>query len=139
MQSLLETTITNRESILFPLHGGPLIYRDGYFEDVLRGYLDIVLVENPNPVGMYVKVIRSYADKRVSEFSQRAVEVLRKAVAEHSFDEFVSYEKAHYADFYISKGIYSQIMKLGNHGDVGPIRIDKANETMPLFPSWETR
>ena len=139
IQSLLETTITNWESILFPLHGGPLIYREGYFDDVLRGYLDVILVENPNPIGMYVKIIRSYADKGASEFSRRAVEVLRKAVSEHSFEEFSSYEKAHYGNFYISKSIYNQIMKLSDRGVVGPIRLAKANETLPLFPILGTR
>ena len=51
IRSLLDTTITNWESILFPLHGGPLICREGYFEDVLRGYLDIVLSKTPTQWG----------------------------------------------------------------------------------------
>ena len=133
IHSLLETTITNWESILFPLHGGPLIYREGYFEDILRGYLDIVLVENPNPMGMYVKVLRSHACKGALEFSRRVLEVLRKAVSEHSFEDFVSYEKAHYGDFHISNSIYSQIKGLNDHGIVGPVKLAKANQTLPLF------
>lgn len=133
IKSLLETTITNWESILFPLHGGPLIYREGYFEDILRGYLDIVLAENPNPMGMYVKVLRSHAGKGAWEFSRRVVEVLRKAVSDHSFEEFASYEKAHYGDFHISNSIYSQIEEFNDLGIVGPVKLAKANQTPPLF------
>ena len=138
IQSLLETTITNWEGILFPLHGGPLICREGYFEDVHRGYLDVVLVENPNPIGMYVRIFRSYADKGASEFSHRAVEALRKAVSEHSFEEFSSYEKTHYGNFHISESIYNQFAELRDRGVVGPVRLAKANETLPLFPSLGT-
>lgn len=134
IRSLLDTTITNWESILFPLHGGPLICREGYFEDVLRGYLDIVLFENPNPMGMYVRVLRSYADKGASEFSHRAVKVLRRAVSEHSFEEFASYEKAHYRNFYISSSIYRRIEELSDPGIVGPVNLDRVNRTLPLFP-----
>lgn len=133
IQSLLDTTITNWESILFPLHSGPLIYRKGYFEDVLRGYLDMVLVENPNLMGMYVKLLRLYVEKGASEFSCRAVKVLRQAVSDHSFEEFVSYEKTHYGNFHISYSIYSQIKEFNDRGVVGPVKLAKANQTLPLF------
>lgn len=133
IQSLLETTITNWESILFPLRGGPLIYRQGYFEDILRGYLDMVLIENPNPMGMYVKVIRSYADKGATELSKRVVEVLRKAVSDYSYEQFLSYEKTHYRNFYISKSIYNRLVKLNDCSVVGPVKLARAGETLPLF------
>ena len=134
IQSLLDTTITNWEGILFSLHEKNLLYRDNYFRDIQRGYLDVVLVENPNPLGMYVKVMRSYIDKGASVFSGQAVQVLRKAVSDYSFEDLSAYAKSRYKTCYINENTFNKITLELKHRDcVGPIQLDKSNETLTLF------
>ena len=131
---MLDTTITNWESILFSLHEGRLLYRDDYFKDIQRGFLDVVLVENPNPLGMYVKVMRSYIDKGASVFSSQATQVLRKAVLDYSFEEFSAYEKSRYNTCYINESTFDKIaLKLKHQDCVGPIQLGNPNEALTLF------
>lgn len=139
IQSLLDTTITNWESILFPLRGGSLICRKGYFTDIRGGLLDIVLRENPNPLGMYVKVIRSYAGKGATQVTGGVVDLLCEAAAEYSFEELQLYERSHYRDYHVNRSVYDKIGKLENLGVAEPLNIGRVNVTLPLFPVLESR
>ena len=87
VESLLGTTITNWESILFQLKGYRLIHAEGYFRDLNERYLHIVFDRNPNPLGMYVRVLRAYTCKDASVLSNRAARVLREALQKYSFED----------------------------------------------------
>ena len=95
-ESILQTTITNWESVLFRLSNGQIICGKHYLEDISNGYLDIVLEENPNELGMYVKVARACASGRVSRLSERAARLLRQAFSEYPPKELCAYEREHY-------------------------------------------
>ena len=120
IESLLDTTITNWESILYRVDGGQLICRDNYFEDLRQRYLDVVLDENPNTLGMYIRLVRAHAIKDASILSNRAAQVIREGLLAHSFEEMNEYERAHYSGAYISRETYNY---LKSHDDIrNPIK-----------------
>ena len=109
IESLLDTTITNWESILYRVDGGRLICKDNYFHDLRRRYLDVVLDKNPNTLGMYIRLVRAHAIKDASILSNRAAQVIREGLMAYSFEEMNCYETAHYSDAYISRETYNYL------------------------------
>lgn len=103
VESLLETTITNWDAVLFRLNGGPLVHKPTYFKDVGSGYLDVVLPDNPNPLGMYVRLVRACIAWPVSCLSSKAITVFMEAAEQYSFQDLMSYEKHHHKRRYIEE------------------------------------
>ena len=132
IESLLDTTITNWESILYCVDGGRLICKENYFDDLRRRYLDVVFDKNPNTLGMYIRLVRAYASKDASILSHKAAQVLSKGLRTHSFEEMSTYEMAHYSSVYISRGTYNY---LKGHDDILHVRkpfINLGNKQEPL-------
>ena len=120
IESLLDTTITNWERILYRVDGGELICDDNYFSDLQQRYLDVVLEENPNALGMYIRLLRAYAIKDASILSNKAAQIIGEGLSAYSFEEMNDYEKAHYSGAYISKETYDY---LKGHDDIrNPIK-----------------
>ena len=133
IESLLKTTITNWEAVLFRLDGGPLICRPRYFEDIRSGYLDVVLSDNPNQLGMYVRLFRACIDWPVFCLSNRTRKVLRKAIVNYSLQELKSYEKEHYRRLYIEEGAYGQVAEAVLADGSGRARIGRGTVTDRSF------
>ena len=102
VESLLGTTITNWESILYRLDGGKVICSDAYLADIESGYLDIVLDQNPNPLGMCVRVLRLCSLHRELKLSDGATRFLRHAMTNFSSEDICSYEASHYGKAQLS-------------------------------------
>ena len=137
-ESILKTTITNWESILVRLdrayvNRASVICDDGYFRDIAGGYLDVVLEVNPNPIGMYVRIMRAHAGGRVSRLSKRAADLLRRAMSVHSFEDFSSYERGHYGHCLIEKGSFGVLSKALNSTTVGEVWLCRSSETRSLL------
>ena len=132
-ESILRTTITNWESILFRLDCSRVICRNGYFRDIERGYLDVVLEANPNPLGMYVRIMRAHADGRVSRLSERAANLLRQAMSAHSFEDFRSYESGHYGRRLIEERSLGALSAALNGTTAGEVCLYKSSETYSLL------
>ena len=128
IESLLETTITNWEAVLFRLNGGPLMCKHGYFQDIQTGYLDVVFSENPNPLGMCVRVVRACIDWPVVRLSTRARDVVRQAIEAYSFEGLKSYEREHYRRQYIEEGPYEWVTRSVLADSTGEVRIERAEE-----------
>ena len=109
IESLLKTTITNWESILYSVSDDRLLCDTNYFKDLNSGYLHVVLDSNPNPLGMSVKLIRTYAHKGVTELSTQAASCIEQALDRYSFDELSSYEQAHFRQGYIDQAVYDEL------------------------------
>jgi hypothetical protein len=104
--SLLQTTITNWDSILMNWRTKAVITREDYFQDIRSLYLDMVLAKNPNKLGMAVRVFRYLTTKNARKFS---FEVLRYLVATskaYSYEDLFFAEKKSYGEISISKGVY---------------------------------
>ena len=131
-ESILGTTITNWESILFRLDHARVICDDGYFRNIADGYLDVVLEANPNPLGMYVRVIRAHADGRVSQLSKRAADLLRRAMSTHSFEDFSSYERGHYGHPLIEERSFREL-STALSTTAGEVPLHRSSETCSLL------
>ena len=132
-ESILRTTITNWESILFRLDRARVVCDDGYFRDIADGYLDVVLEANPNPLGMYVRIIRAHADGRVWRLSTRAVNLLRRAMSAHSFEDFSSYERRHYGHRLIEERSFGELSAALNSTTAGEVHLYKRSERCSLL------
>lgn len=135
VESLLETTITNWEAVLFRLDGGSLVYKDGYFTDIQEGFLDVVFSENPNLLGMYVRIMRACIDWPVRYLSEKTRDVVRDAIEGYSLEELMSYEREHYRFRYIRGSEYERVKRAVLSGGTGAVCIAGAEGGAPeLFP-----
>ena len=134
VESLLKTTITNWEAVLYRLNGGPLMHRPRYFEEICSGYLDVVLDDNPNRLGMYVRLVRACIAGPVSCLSGKARAVFKGAAEQYSFEELKSYERGHYRRQYIEEVDYQWITESVLAEGAGGIRLRPPGVTGRLFP-----
>ena len=135
IDSLLNTTITNWESILYGVADRRLLFREDYFRDINDLYLDIVLEANPNPLGMIVRIIRAYAYKDASELSIKAASRIEQALDQYTFRELSSYEKSHFNQGYIDQFLYDDLKsnRLIRERDMLPVVLNKAERQASLF------
>lgn len=135
ISSLLQTTITNWDSILFDLRNKELLYTDNYFKDLEEGYLDVNLLTTPNELGMYIRILRCYLLKGAHRVSANAALQLKAAVEKYSYEELKNYESSSYKDSYISESIYDY---LKNHKEISdpnlfPVQLEEYNQTISLI------
>lgn len=133
VESLLDTTITNWESILFKLEGCTLLHGEDYFKDLNEGYLDVIFDRNPNPLGMYVRILRAYACKEASIFSSRAAKVLSAALDVHSFEDVSAYERNHYRVNHIAKSVYDRLKARVKSPDLFPVELGRRRANFSLW------
>ena len=133
--SLLATTITNWDSIYFSWNEKKLHHSKKYFEDILDGYLDIVLDKNPNPLGLLVRVLRSCILKESHKLSRHLSNTVYKELCNYTVDEIITTEKLSYEKTYITESIirYLKLILSNNHNKTFPIEIDKFNKTKSLL------
>jgi len=135
IQSLLETTITNWDAIIFEWSSKRLIYKNNYFEDLNRRFLEIGLSENPNEIGMYVRILRCYAAKEAQKISPSIALLLHTAFTKYPYADFANYEAKSYRDRYITKEIYDYMSANAGVSNPGlfPIELEKVYQTNHLF------
>ena len=125
IRSLLDTTITNWESILCCLNGCRLIHGENYFTDLNKRYLHVVFDKNPNPLGMYVRIMRAYACRHASVLSGRAARVLNEALSVYSLEDMSTYEREHYLYRYIVEDVYEHFKERVRKPDLLPVELRK--------------
>ena len=91
--SLTETTILNWDAILMNWRTKGLIFQPNYFEMVGQRKLDILLKENPNPLGMLVRTLRQLILKR-GEATPKAAEYLREATSIYTYQDVKEHERS---------------------------------------------
>ena len=135
INSLLSTTITNWDSVLFDWKTKKLICGNNYFVDLRDGYLDILFEENPNEIGMFVKIFRCYASKGVVNFSPRAACLVNKALEKYSYEDINNYEMKSYGESRFTKSMFSSLKKNKriSNPDLLPVDLERFNRTLPLF------
>lgn len=102
IESMLNTTITNWDAILYHWKDEKIICKGEYFKDLSSYYLDVVLDKNPNMLGMYTRVIRYCAGKAAAkEVSPRVVHLLKLAFEKYSKKELLEYEERSFKDQYL--------------------------------------
>ena len=84
-----------------------LIYRKDYFKDIKNRRLDIVLIDNPNPTGMLVRVLRHLDLKDAVKISKKASEYLKSETQKYTYIEFNKLEKNSYKIPVVSEILYN--------------------------------
>lgn len=106
IHSLLETTILNWDSILMDWRTKHLITDKTYFENVKKRYLDVVLLENPDPLGMAVRAFKHLSKKEAKYISKRASKYLANCTNQFNLIELLERERKSYGSISINPVTY---------------------------------
>lgn len=88
LTGLCRTTYFSSDSIVYDLKEGKLHHSDGYWENIRRRRIDLVLPQNPNPLGA---VLRTMTFAMVHGFA------LSFSLARHTFDLSRSFSKSEWS------------------------------------------
>ena len=91
---------------------GEFIYRKGYLDELKDRIMDIVLIDNPNPIGMMVRVFRHLCTKDAKSITPAVAEYLANCSNKYSFEDIQSSELASYGNSVIEPSIYRFFEKL---------------------------
>lgn len=117
--SLTETTVLNWDAILMNWRTRTFVHRENYLERLRDRVLDIVLEENPNPLGMAVRVFRHLCLKDARKISASAVKYLANCVQTYSFDEIKRCETRSFGGSVINPAIFRFFEHLKAHEHLG--------------------
>lgn len=104
--SLTETTVLNWDAILMNWRTRSFIHTNNYFETMRSRVLDIVLEENPDPIGMAVRVFRHLCLKEANAITLKAIEYLVNCTRTYSFDDIRDREYRSYGNSLINPAVY---------------------------------
>ena len=104
--SLTETTVLNWDAILMNWRSKKFIFRENYFEDINSRVIDVILEENPNPIGMAVRVFRNLYIKEAMKIRESALNYLTKTAKTYSFEIIRNSEIQSYGEAVISKELH---------------------------------
>jgi predicted nucleotidyltransferase len=129
--SLTETTVLNWDAILMNWRTRRFVHRHRYLEDISERLLDIVLEENPNPLGMVVRVFRHLCLKDARKITPSAAKYLAEATARYSYQEIKDQEVLSYGTSIIQQPHYRLFQCIDAEGgvDIGK-RFGIATETL---------
>ena len=95
--SLTKTTILNWDAILLNWDTKRILCGHDYFTDVQERTMDIVLAENPNPLGAVIRAFRHLCMNDAKKITLRAAKYLCTAAQQYSTREIVQIEaSSHY-------------------------------------------
>lgn len=104
--SLTETTVLNWDAILMNWRTRIFVCRKNYLEELKLRLLDIVLEENPDPLGMAVRVLRHLCLKDAEKVTKSAVQYLANCTKTYSYEEIKSREIRSYGNSVIEPPLY---------------------------------
>lgn len=107
ISSLLDTTVLNWDAIVMNWDTKQFIHKKEYFHDLRNRHLEIVLESNPNPLGMFVRVLRHLIQKNAESMSFESVVCLNRLANQFSFEDLNCSEIRSYGGAVISENIYS--------------------------------
>ena len=105
IESLTETTILNWDAILLNWRTKRIICSPDYFRQIRGRVMDIVLTENPNPLGAAVRAFRHLCLKDAKELTARAARYLADAAHEYPDETIIKSEIASYRESIIDPAI----------------------------------
>ena len=105
IESLTETTILNWDAILLNWRTKRIICNPDYFLQIRNRVMDIVLTENPNPLGAAVRAFRHLCLKDAKELTTQAARYLADAAHEYPDETIIKSEIASYRESIIDPAI----------------------------------
>lgn len=133
--SLLGTTITNWDAVLYSISKNRVYCHKNYFKDLSSGYIDLVLEENPNTFGAMVRILRCFVLKEASQFSPSIITFLNTCFERYSDAEIIEHESASYKKRYLNQEVcgYMRRMAKANAGSFLPLMLDRFYMTKDMF------
>ena len=105
IESLTKTTILNWDAILLNWRTKQIICSPDYFWQIKNRVMDIVLAENPNPLGAAVRVFRHLCLNDAKELTIQAARYLADAAQRYPDDTIIKSEIDSYQDPIIDPAI----------------------------------
>ena len=105
IESLTETTILNWDAILLNWRTKRIICNPDYFRQIRGRVMDVVLTENPNPLGAAVRAFRHLCLKDAKKLTTRAAKYLADAAHEYPDETIIKSEIDSYRDSIIDPAI----------------------------------
>lgn len=104
--SLTNTTVLNWDAILMNWRTKKFICRHKFFEEINLRVLDIVLQQNPNPMGMAVRVFRHLCLKDAKKITPAAARYLANSARSYSFEKLRNAELKSYRESVILREVH---------------------------------
>lgn len=120
--SLTETTVTNWDAILMSWRTGQFVFRRRYFEQMAKRELDIVLEENPNPLGMAVRVLRHFCQKDAMCITTKAAQYLADCARRFDFETIKLAEIESYGNSLVMPVVHRYFLLMGDSSLEGDVR-----------------
>jgi hypothetical protein len=105
IESLTETTILNWDAILMDWRTKQVVARPKYFREIQSRVLDIVLVENPNPLGAAVRAFRHLCLKDARKITVPAATYLSDSARKFTPEAIIKAEAESYRESVINPAV----------------------------------
>lgn len=115
ISSLINTTVLNWDAILMNWRTQEFICNDEYLIELKNRTMNIVLQNNPNPLGMAVRVFRHLCSKDARSITSTVVEYLADSTNKYALKELKESELLSYGNSLIEPAIYSFFEKIKAH------------------------
>lgn len=112
ISSLVNTTVLNWDAILMNWRTQEFICNDEYLDELTNRTMNIVLKNNPNPLGMAVRVFRHLCSKDARSITSTVVEYLADSTSKYALEELKQSELLSYGNSLIEPAIYSFFKKI---------------------------
>ncbi len=106
VSSLVDTTVLNWDAILMNWRTQQLVCRESYFDHINLRVLDIVLEENPNPLGMAIRVFRHFCMKDAKKITPSAARYLANCAKSYNYNEIKKAELKSYKNTVIDRPVH---------------------------------
>lgn len=134
-KSLLRTTITNWDSIIYSFNERKIICSKNYFTDLQSGLLDIVLEENPNQIGALIRVLRSIYDKNARAITFKTARYICYNLEKWSEEAIVNWQAIQFKRIYFTESDIKDLKESLTHpqADLFGHEILKKGTVYPLL------
>lgn len=106
VESLTKTTILNWDAILMDWKSRKIICEDSYLEKLKERRMEIVLQQNPNPLGATVRILRHLCLKDARSITQSTADYLADKTERYTLSQIKNYELLSYGNTAIEEAIY---------------------------------
>lgn len=110
--SLTRTTILNWDAILMDWKTRNIICQDNYLDALRERQMDIVLLQNPNPLGATVRVFRHLCSKDAKSITQATAEYLANSTKDYTLNQLREHELLSHGNIAIETAIYKLFERL---------------------------
>ena len=117
IESLLGTTILNWDAILMDWRTKQIICGSTYFRDIRERIMDIVLEENPNPLGAAVRAFRHFCMKDAQRITCSAARYLSSVAKKYTPSRIREWEQTRCSECHIDMDVLVFFHRLNTSSD----------------------